>query len=152
MRFEFSLEGLLRVRESFEKQEEQRLAIATGELKRLNTMLETVREQLISVSDRLDKTLARGTLGADLHLLYFERFALQRRELALNEYVASAQAKMQDQQARLQEATQKRKTLDNLRQKQLELFLITEGHRDQQKLDDAFLLRRSNDSSGKDAA
>jgi flagellar export protein FliJ len=152
MRFKFSLEGLLRVRESFEKKEEQRLAAAIGELARLNAMLETVRKQLASIADQLDTLLARGTTGADLHLLCFEGILLERRKEALVESVSSAVAEVRSQQARLQEAKQKRKILDNLRQKQLTLFLLTEGRREQQKLDDGFLLRRSNDDSGKNVA
>jgi len=152
MGFEFSLQGLLRVRKSFEKQEEHKLAFAIGELKRLNMMLETVRGQLIFTADRFGKLLVGGTTGADLHLLCFEKFMLDRREQALAESVSSALAEMQAQQARLQEAKNNRKILDNLRQKQLILFLLAEGRRDQQKLDDAFLLRRSNDDSGKGVA
>jgi flagellar export protein FliJ len=152
MGFKFSLEGLLRVRKSFEKQEEQKLAAAVGELKRLVTMLESVRAQLISTADRLGKPLAHGTTGADLHLLCLEKFLLERREQALAESVSSALAKMKAQQARLQEAKNKRKVLDKLRQKQMILFLLIEGRREQQRLDDAFLMRRSNDDSGKGLA
>jgi flagellar export protein FliJ len=152
MGFKFSLEGLLRVRKSFEKQEEHRLAAAVGELKRLNMMLESVREQLISTADRLGKLLAQGTTGADLHLLCLEKSLLERRERALAESVSSALAKMEAQQARLQEARKKRKVLDKLRQKQMVLFLLIEGRREQQTLDDAFLMRRSNDDSGKGVA
>jgi flagellar export protein FliJ len=152
MGFKFSLEGLLRVRKSFEKQEEHRLAAAVGELKRLNMMLESVREQLISTADRLGKLLAQGTTGADLHLLCLEKFLLERRERALAESVSSALAKMEAQQARLQEARKKRKVLDKLRQKQMILCLLIEGRREQQTLDDAFLMRRSNDDSGKGVA
>jgi flagellar export protein FliJ len=152
MGFKFSLEGLLRVRKSFEKQEEHKLAAAVGELKRLSTMLESVRAQLISTADRLGKLLVHGTTGADLHLLCFEKFLLERREQALAESVSSALAKMKAQQARLQEAKKKRKVLDKLRQKQMVLFLLIEGRRDQQRLDDAFLMRRSNDDSGKGLA
>ena len=69
MGFQFSLEALLRVRESFEKQQEQKLAAAMAEFKRLNAMRESVLEELKSTADRFTKLLARGTTAsADLHL------------------------------------------------------------------------------------
>jgi flagellar export protein FliJ len=152
MGFEFSLQGLLRVRESFEKKEEQKLALAIGELKCLNTMLERVREQLTSTADRLSSLLARGTTGANLHLLCFEKVLLERREQALAESVSAALKEVQDQQTRFREAKQKRKILLDLREKQFTLFLLTEGRKDQQKLDDAYLLRRTSNHTGKSVA
>ena len=152
MSFEFKLEGLLRVRESFERREEQKLAVAFGELKHFNAMLDAVRERLASLADGLGGLLVRGMTAADLHLRCLEILMLERRERALAESVAAALTKVQNQQRRLQEAKQKRQVLDKLRQKQLMSFLLSEGRRDQQKLDDAFLLRRSNEESGKGVA
>lgn len=152
MGFQFSLEGLLRVRESFEKQQEQKLAVAIAQLKRVNAIIDTVREQMISTTDRYGKLLARGASGADLHLLCYEQHLLERREQALAENASAALAEVHRQQTRLQAAQQQRKILDNLRQKQLALYLLSEGRRDQQKLDDTFLLRRNNHDSGKGVA
>jgi len=152
MSFEFSLQGLLRVRESLEKEAEQKLAVAIGELRRLRTKLEKVREQLASTAERQSDLLARGTTGADLHLLCFERVLLERCEKALAESVSCALKRVQDQQARFLEAKQKRKILDDLRERQLALFQLTERRKDQQRLDDAFLLRRTSDPTGKSLA
>ena len=152
MGFKFSLAGLLRVRESFEKSEEQKLALAIGKLNRLKAMLGAVREELTRAGDRLSHLLARGTTGAELHLLCFERIQLERRESALVESVSSAGAEVRDQQARLREAKRKRKVLDNLRQRQLTLFMLSEARKGQQRLDDAFLSRQRCDQSGKGVA
>jgi flagellar export protein FliJ len=152
MGFEFSLQGLLRVRESFEKREEQKLAVAIGEHKRLNTALERVREQLMSTAGRLSDLLVRGTTGADLHLLCLESVLLGRREQALAESVSAALKEVQDQQARFIEAKQRRKILDDLREKQFALFLLSQSRKEQQKLDDAFLLRRIGVHTGKGVA
>jgi flagellar export protein FliJ len=70
----------------------------------------------------------------------------------LAESVATAAKEVQAQQARFQAAKQKRKILDNLREKQFALFLLNRGRRDQQRLDDAFLLRRVSDHTGKSVA
>jgi flagellar export protein FliJ len=152
MAFQFSLRGLLRVRQSFEKREEQDLAIAIGELKQLNTALEQVREELTSSAGRFASLLARGTIGAELHLVCYEGILLERREEVLMGRVATALKDVQAQQVRLQEAKQKRKILENLREKQLALFVLKRGRRDQQMLDDAFLSRRINDPTGKSVA
>jgi len=152
MGFEFSLQGLLRVRESFEKKEKQKLAVAMGELKRLSANLEKVREQMTSAADRLSGLLARGTTGADLHLSCLERILFERRERALAECVSAALREVQDQQIRFREAKQKRKVLDDLREKQLALYLLREGRKEQQRLDDAFLLRRIPLHTGKSVA
>lgn len=152
MGFQFSLDALLRVRESFERQEEQRLAGAVAELNRVNAMLNTVREQLRSTADRFDKLLERGATGADLHLLCYEQHLLDRREQALVESEAAASTEVSNQQTRLQAAQRNRKILDNLRQKQLALYVLTEGRRDQQKLDDTFLQGRNNPDTGKGVA
>jgi flagellar export protein FliJ len=152
MEFEFGLQGLLRVRESFERKEELKLAVAIGELKRLKMMLARVREELASIGDRISSLLARGTTGADLHLLCFEKMLLERREQALAQVVSTALKEVQQQQIRMQEARQKRKVLEDLRERQLALFLLAEGRKDQQRLDDAFLMRRFAEDSGKGVA
>jgi len=150
--FQFNLEGLLRVRESFEKQEEQKLGVAIAELKRWDAKIADVREQLAATAARLDELLARGAIGADIHLECYERHLLERLEKVLAESVSAARAEVKNQQIRLQAAQRKRKILDNLRQRQLALYLLTEGRRDQQRLDDTFLLRRAHRDSGKGAA
>ena len=152
MGFEFGLQGLLRVRESFERKEELKLAVVIGELKRMKMMLASVREELASVGDRINSLLAGGTTGADLHLLCFEKMLLERREQALAQIVARALKEVQQQQIRLQEARQKRKVLEDLREKRLALFLLAEGRKDQQMLDDTFLMRRFAEDSGKGVA
>ena len=152
MRFHFSLEGLLRVRESFEKQIEQQLAVAVAELQRVKAMIEAVREQLMSTETELGRLLARGSTGAYVHLLCYERHLLERRELALAESLTAASAAVQEQQHRLRVAQQKRKILETLREKQLALYLLTAGRREQQNLDDTFLLRRYGHEGGKDVA
>jgi len=152
MGFQFSLQGLLRVRESFERKEEQKLAAAIGELKRLKMMLASVREQLTATDDRLSGILAGGTTGAHLHLLCFERMLLEYREQALTEHVSTALKLVQEQRTCLQEARQKRKVVEDLRQKELTLFLLAEGRRDQQKLDDTFLQKRFREDTGKSVA
>jgi len=152
MGFEFTLEGLLRVRESFEKQAELKLAVASGQLKRLEAMLALAREQLTSTDNRLGELLAQGATGCDLHLLCLEKAILERREQSLAESVAAALTEVQKLRARLQEAQQKRKILDRLRQKQLSRFLLIESRRGQQEIDDAFLSRRYLVGNGKDLA
>jgi len=152
MGFQFSLQGLLRVRESFERKEEQKLAAAIGELKRLKMMLASVREQLTATDDRLSGILAAGTTGAHLHLLYFERMLLEYREQALTEHVSTALKLVQEQRTCLQEARQKRKVVEDLRQKELTLFLLAEGRKDQQRLDDTFLRKRFQEDTGKSVA
>jgi len=152
MGFEFGLQGVLRFRESLERKEELKLAVAIGELKRLKMMLARVREELASIGDRISNLLARGTTGADLHLLCFEQMLLERREQALAQVVSTALKEVQRQQIRLQEARQKRKVLEDLREKQLALFLLAEGRRDQQRLDDTFLMRRFAEDGGKGVA
>jgi len=152
MGFQFSLQGLLRVRESFERKEEQKLAGAIGELKRLKMMLASVREQLTATDDRLSGILAGGTTGAYLHLLWYERMLLEYRERALAEQVSTALKLVQEQRACLQEARQKRKVVEDLRQKELTLFLLAEGRRDQQRLDDTFLRKRFQEDAGKSVA
>lgn len=152
MRFRFTLEGLLRVRKSLEKQEEQKLAVAVGEVRRLTTLLENVRGQIRSSDASMEKRLAAGARGADLHLLCLERVLLERREQTLAPLRASALAEMQKQQANLQTARRERKVLDTLREKQLHHFVLTETRREQQRLDDAYLLRRSYDDDRQGAA
>lgn len=152
MGFKFSLQGVLRVRESFERKEEQKLAVATAELKRLNAMLAKIREQLRSMTGQLNRLLDAGTTGADLHLLCFETMLLERREQALAQTVSKVVKEVHEQQARLQEARRKRQVLENLREQQLALYHLAEGRKEQQGFDDAFLLRRFSDESGKGVA
>jgi len=152
MAFAFTLQGLLRVRESFERREAQEVAVATAEVRRLSALLSAIRERLACAADEMAQLLRRGTTGAELQLRHLEKMMLERRQRDLAESVAAAVTELRNQQERWRLARQKRKILDQLRHQQLMDFLLTQRRREQQQLDDAFLLRRSQETPAENIA
>jgi flagellar export protein FliJ len=142
MPFHFTLAPLLRLRESLEKAELQRLrmmamqvAQARVEIESLDCEIETARRQL------LEET-ATGISGAELNmaaLLEASRREYRTRLVAKLNVLEQARRK---QQSRYAEVRQQREIVSNLRKRQLSAYLREQARHDQQQVDEFFLIRR----------
>jgi flagellar export protein FliJ len=142
MPFHFTLAPLLRLRESLEKAELQRLRMmamqvdqARVEIESLDCEIETARRQL------LEET-ATGISGAELNmaaLLEASRREYRLRLVAKLDVLEQARRK---QQSRYTEVRQQREIVSNLRKRQLSAYQREQARHDQQQVDEFFLIRR----------
>jgi flagellar export protein FliJ len=142
MPFHFTLAPLLRLRESLEKAELQRLRMmamqvdqARVEIESLDCEIETARRQL------LEET-ATGISGAELNmaaLLEASRREYRLRLVAKFDVLEQARRK---QQSRYTEVRQQREIVSNLRKRQLSAYQREQARHDQQQVDEFFLIRR----------
>ena len=142
MAFHFSLNGVLRLRESLEKAEMQQLraiaaavASSRADLDSLDKNIETARRWT------LDATATRGLTGAELHFEVLRESVLQTVRSSLAEKLAALERKRDEQQQRYLQARRQREILSNLYQRQLAAYRLEQSRREQQRIDELFLIR-----------
>ena len=143
MSFRYSLQAILRLRQSLERQEEQRLFIAVGVVARLRNDLELLEEQRFEEKRRAFDEMASGSSGAILQFIAIcdEAYAGKKRSLELQ--LEQAEKKRLEQLEKYKKVRQDREILEGLRDRQEEAYNLEFARREQQAADEAFLTRRN---------
>lgn len=143
MSFHFSLEALLRLRQSQEHQQELRLESANRAVTTLRGRLQALDTQIAGLTSFGTNELQAGTTMSELHFLHACReIALDTRKVLERELEKAEQLRAQCFRD-YKNARMKRELLDSLREHQLKTQHQQESRRAQRELDDLFLLRRS---------
>jgi flagellar export protein FliJ len=142
MAFHFTLNGLLRLRESLERAELQRLhsiagiaALARAEIESLEKIMEEAHRRAF------DTVVAAGLTGAELHFEIAKDAAWNVQRSQLLKKLIELEQKRKDQQSRYLHARMQREILSNLRDRQLADYEIDQSRRVQQRIDELFLIR-----------
>jgi flagellar export protein FliJ len=142
MAFHFSLEAVLRLRRGQERVERLKLEAILSEQAKTRARLEEATEDHFALRRGFQQELGRGLAGSELQ---YEAM----REANLASLRATLQARLVelDQQRWAQakifvKARQHREVLENLRLRKLSLYRIEQNRREQQELDDLFLMRQ----------
>jgi flagellar export protein FliJ len=141
MPFRFSLDAVLRFRESVERTEEANLYRIVREIAETQLELEKLNLKRAQLRERRERDLAQ-TLPA-VHLL-----EIVEREQALNQVADGLRSKLQQldiqrvkQMAIYQSAHQDRQVLSELREQQQRSWGTEQKRQEQKMLDDMFLAR-----------
>jgi flagellar export protein FliJ len=141
MSFPPSLERLLSLRQSLERQEEMRLAVINGERENVRAALAALQLQM--------RQLGAGALaqagevsGAELQSAACRQMSLAEIERQLQLRADELERAHRAQCQRLAERQQARKILEALRDRRLAFERVDERRREQARLDEIFLLRR----------
>jgi flagellar export protein FliJ len=144
MPFRFSLDAVLRFRESVERTEEANLYRIVREIAETQLELEQLNLKRTQLRERRERDLAQ-TLPA-VHLL-----EIAEREQELNQAAEGLRSKLQQldiqrvkQMAIYQSAHQDRQVLSELREQQQRCWGTEQRRREQKMLDDMFLARWKN--------
>lgn len=117
--FHFQLEGVLRHRERIEMDCQRQLALAQGEMSRLQAELRALNEHVQATTGDVRDNHLTGRL--DLSFLAAHRryvLGMQRKAIGLIQRAAQQQRTVEEAQKKLAEAMKQRKILEKLREKQ----------------------------------
>ncbi len=144
MAFHFSLRALLRLRESVEKAELLRLQTIAAQAVQLRLEIESIDDEIKTRRQELLDQTASGISGAELHLAALSEAARQQRRAQNLNKLNEVEQLRRKQQLRYTHAHQQREILSNLRERQLSVYVREQARREQQQIDELFLIRRAH--------
>jgi|SRR5271157_1367253 len=147
MPFRFSLQAVLRFRESFERRERQRLEIVNREVVKAQQQREHANLDRANALGQLQKKLCQGMTAMEMQFELACDRARLRRIAVLNDQFAKLEDLRRRQLDVFRKAQQQRKILENLRDRQLAAYRLTQARRMQQQMDDRFLITHAGQSS-----
>ncbi len=147
MAFHFSLQAVLRYRESFERRERLRLQVITREVAKARQQGEEAKQERVRAVGELRQKLRLGLRVAELQFEMACDRARARRIVAIREHVLKLEELRVRQLEAFRKAQQGRKILENLRDRQFAAYRLIRDRREQQQMDDRFLMVHSGQAS-----
>ena len=144
MAFHFSLESVLRLRQSLEHQAELALQDANQRVSTVERQIEEVDARLRDDDRRERQRLASGLRAAELHFDGLCRDALLNQRSALQKELARVRHERDLRAASFRQVRQQRETVEALHRRQRERYELIAARRQQRELDDLFLLLRTH--------
>jgi flagellar export protein FliJ len=141
MAFHYRLESLLRLRRSLERQEELRLHSFAAVVARLRAELRQLDEGRLAQRRSAQQSLTGGGAGSMLQFEVACDAAYFAARESLQKKLEEAEKQRAEQLKIYSEARKKREILAALRGHQQEAYLLDFLRREQQRVDEAFLMR-----------
>jgi len=138
MHFQFSLESVLRLRRSQQRQQE---LLVQRACEQVNRAAERLRTMDAAISQLSSGYCAYETRGAELEFVQQQRNVLEDGRRRTQSELAAARERHCELLAALRQIWQEREVLQGLRKQEYEIFLREQGRREQSLQDDLFLLR-----------
>jgi flagellar FliJ protein len=142
MAFRFTLEAVLKLRLSFERLERNRLLLISAALARVREALASLARDFDALETGTLAKLAAGITSAELEVDRRIQQSFRERRAALQKREAELAAKLALQQRAYQNAKNRREILEELRDRRLAQYRAEQLRREQQQLDELFLMRR----------
>jgi len=147
MPFRFSLQAVLRCRESFERRERQRLQFIIREAVRAKQQWDHAKFDRANALTELQEKLLQGMTAVEMQFeLACDRTRV-RRIGAWNDQVTKLEGLRQRQLEIFRHTLQQRKILENLRDRQLAAYRLVQSRRTQQQMDERFLITHARQAS-----
>lgn len=143
MAFHFSLDAVLRLRRGQERIERVKLEAILSERAKIRARLEDVTQCHFELRRQFQQELAGVLVGSELHFEAMREAKLASLRAALQARLAELDQQRWAQTQIFLKARQAREILENLRLRKLHLYRIKQGRREQQDLDDLFLMRQA---------
>lgn len=147
MPFHFSLQVLLRLRESRERLERLRLEALAVKILHLRNELNAVAEDSRKNRAALANMLTEGLAGSQLHFAVLcedgRRLFCEMMERQITELIKQHRT----QQKIYENARQQREILESLRRRKLEIYRTEEARRLQREADEMYLVRLAAESN-----
>jgi flagellar export protein FliJ len=143
MPFHFPLATVLRYRESIEQRERLALEKIQQEIAGVELQIRQTNDARSVASENRIAGLSQGTSAAEMQAGYEYQKTLEQLSEILRARLQDSKKKWQQQLVTYEAARRTRETLDNLREKQHEVYNREQAKREQAAADDLFLSRRS---------
>ncbi|MGB8060865.1 MAG: flagellar FliJ family protein [Candidatus Sulfotelmatobacter sp.] len=143
MPFRFPLQALLHLRQSLEHQQELRLRAANQQVARVRHALEQLDDRIRQTQTLSSQYLAAGTTGAELSFLRSTEGLLQAQQQEVEYELLRCQHLREQQERVFRQARRERETFESLRDEQLRTYEREQARREQRRLDDLFLMRKT---------
>lgn len=142
MAFQFPLEAILRLRRGQERMERLKLEAIVSEQAQARRRLAIMTDQFFESRRRFQQRMGQETSGSELQFEYQRsgRVAAARRGLELR--IAELEQARLKQLLAYSKARQNREMLESLRDRKFEIYRQLLSRREQQSLDDLFLMRQ----------
>ena len=141
MPFRFTLEQVLRVRESIERREELALQRAEMEVARVQRRIEELTEELAGIARRREEVLKEPTRAYELQSMDAETNATMEARQTMIEALKIVQGQRDQQRKIYQAAHNGRRMLTDLEKQQRAVYELGEVKAQQKKIDDLFAAR-----------
>ncbi len=141
MAFRYSLQSLLRLRQSLERQEEQRLFAIAAIVARLRAEIGQLHKENLEVKRTSLQEMARGSSGASLQFAAICEAAFENAREKLEVQLDDSEHKRLQQLREYLAVRQKREILQGLRDRQEAAYELEFARHEQQTADEAFLIR-----------
>jgi flagellar export protein FliJ len=140
----FELEALLRLQHSLERQEENRLLALATQVIKLKSEMADLERASVALRGQTQQEMASGLPASVLQFVIESQRTLERRSKKLQEELVVAEDNRLRQIGVYRQTRQKRDLLEVLREKRRELYETEQARRQQQTIDDLFLVRNAN--------
>jgi flagellar export protein FliJ len=143
MPFRFTLQGLLRVRETQERAELQGLQALAAQVAAARAAIAALDAAAEQARRAVWEEASSGISGAELHFSAARESARLERRRALHAQLQEREQAQKTQLARYLQARQKRETLAHLRDQQLAAYEREQARQSQRQIDELFLVRQT---------
>jgi flagellar export protein FliJ len=143
MAFQFSLDAILHLRQSLERQHELLLREANQQVAAVQLRIDHLNAELSERTNQEAMQLESILSGAELQFMQLCRSVLIGQRKGLEKRLATAQAIRDSCMTSFRQARQQREVLETLRQTQAQAYRQNEARQSQRDLDDLLLLRRA---------
>jgi flagellar export protein FliJ len=142
MAFHFPLEAILRLRRGQERMQRLKLEAIASEQAQARRQLEFITEQFFESRRRFQQQMCQETSGSELQFedARSDRVTAARRALRMR--ISELEQQRLKQVEAYMTARQSREMLENLRSRKFEVYRKLLSRREQQELDDLFLMRQ----------
>ncbi|HEX3738627.1 MAG TPA: flagellar FliJ family protein [Terriglobales bacterium] len=141
MAFQFSLEAVLRLRRSQQRQQEILLANANEKVNSLLRELENIAEEFARISP---SGMGSEIRGAELHFNESRRRVLQSRRQQIEQQLTKEREHQSAMAAELRKQWQAREVVETLREREFQTYSLEQSRYGQRVQDDLFLSRKNS--------
>ncbi|HEY2391157.1 MAG TPA: flagellar FliJ family protein [Candidatus Angelobacter sp.] len=142
MAFRFALESVLRLRVSYERQEQARLELATQHLYAAREKCAVLKKEQSALEANFRTTMASGMDASELHSYLSSKLGLEVAEAEAARAEAGASKLWNEQRTKFLRARQDREVIASIRLRQHQEYVVEQNRKEQQQIDDLFAMRR----------
>jgi flagellar export protein FliJ len=142
MAFRFALESVLRLRVSYERQEQARLELATQHLYAAREKCAVLKKEQSALEANFRTTMASGMDASELHSYLSSKLGLEVAEAEAARAEAEASKLWNEQRTKFLRARQDREVIASIRLRQHQEYVVEQNRKEQQQIDDLFAMRR----------